>query len=218
VTATLDPADLVLIGAAAAMADPDEVLDGSDVAVLTAIARRSAGAATIAEAAAEALVGIAASRPFPSGNEAAAWLAATHLINRNGATIAIDPTDALALVAAAAAGALDERTAAASIAASLGRAPGFVRRAMRWLFVTTPSAGGVRWFTASCPRCGREVTSRVFVGPLLSIPTPRERVAICANQHRAHRRDDAIVGDQRFEALSAELDRLRARLEVAAAR
>src|SRR5205085_11839814 len=92
VTVTLDEADLSLVAAAASRADERALVDEVDVAALARISARSEEASTALEAGAAVLLGVLHERPFPSGNEAAAWLAAVHLLDRNAVTLHI--TDA----------------------------------------------------------------------------------------------------------------------------
>jgi hypothetical protein len=213
---TLDVADLVMIAASAASADPDDVLAACDVAVLSAVTGRSAVALTLPRAAAELLVGVAASRPFASGNSAAAWLATAHLLALNRRVLQLGDSEILDLVAATSTGALDERGAAARIASALRPVPGPMARCLRWLLVARPSGSSVRLALWPCPACGREVAIPMFAGAQVGAPTSSERVTVCARQHHIHGRDGMPVARPpagevgRLDALGDEVRRLRA--------
>jgi hypothetical protein len=186
----LDRAELVLIGAEAVHADPALLLHDTDIVVLMGIERRLRAAATVTEAAAAALVGIAAGRPFPGGagsNRAAAWLAATHLAALNARSVEIDEDAAVALVAAAQSGVRDERAVATALDGCLRRPAGRVRRALRVL------AAGVRPAAVPpppppvCPLCGRTLDpARLWLASRWHPVTRHQAIQGCLRQHRAH--------------------------------
>ena len=217
---TLDAADLVSVAAAATERDPDDVVSNCDVAVLTAIAGRAAACPSVVGAAAETMVGVAASRPFSIGNEAAAWLAAAHVLALNGVVVVGETDDVVELVRGAASGALDELAASTALARITQRAPGAFDRLIRWLFVVRPGTMTVRLRTLGCPACGRDVIFPTFTGRVVGVPTTSERIAVCARHNRTHGRDGLPIPGRTpldqppLAALSSELDRLRVQLAL----
>jgi prophage maintenance system killer protein len=184
----VDEADLVLIAAAASGADPGLVLDGTDVAALARIASCAQAAPTPEAAAAAVLVGVARGRPFPHGNRAAAWLAAAHVLARNGRHVRIRDEDALALVSGAERGDDGEGAVAWALAGhSVERRRG-LRRALGWM--VSPLRGSVVE-TRPCPLCSRPV--RVHARDMASMPPGASaRLVVsarCWRQNRAHGRD-----------------------------
>jgi prophage maintenance system killer protein len=187
----VDEADLILIGATALDVDPEELVEQAEVDVLAAIAERTSTTPGPVEAAAEVLVGLAASRPFPFGNRAAAWLAAAHLLALNAINVEIDEGEARTLVRRAAVGEINEAETCAALMASVVKPAGNVRRAMHWLATpsrSTPRPANGTW---TCPVCGR--AAEIVIRPpglrsYGSVVTPAMVIAACAHQHQAHDR------------------------------
>ena len=197
---TLDEADLVLVAAAALGADPQSLVDHANVAALARISARSEEAATAIEAGATVLLEIVHERPFPTGNEAAAWLAAVHLLDRNAVALDISDGDAAALVRQVAAGASD-RAATVSVLEHHASPPQTQwRRVVRWLRTPrgAPTPSVRAW---SCPTCDRTVLRAQIPGGWYGA-IPSELVALCARQHGTHDRYGREISVARQRALA----------------
>jgi prophage maintenance system killer protein len=133
-TVTVDDADLLLIASAALDHDADLLLDTIDVAALAHVVARAETAATPVDAAAVVLVEIAQRRPFHSGNQAAAWLAAAYVLASNDIHLRIGDAEALALVHAAGQHRIGEPEVAAVLSRHIDRWPHLLRRVGRFLF------------------------------------------------------------------------------------
>jgi hypothetical protein len=199
-----DRVDLVLVGAEALGADPDEVLDGADMGLLVLIESRLRGARSVAGAAAAALVAVAAGRPFPDGNRAAAWLAAALVAALNDRRLVMEVDGALALVGAAEAGTLDEAAVAAEIERALAgpaRRRSAVAAAARRIVALARTPEPASPPERSCPVCRRPVDADVlWLGAPWAVVPPDQLVSGCARRHGAHDRHGRSVAPTRRAA------------------
>jgi hypothetical protein len=179
----LDRAELVVVGAEAAGADPCEVADQADVGVLVVLEGRLATARTVPGAAAEALVTIAACRPFPRGNRAAAWLAAAHLVALNGWELDLDVGLAVLIVDDAAAGRRHQRDVA-SVLADHVRVPARDRRHRLAGFARRPERPVPP--VLRCPSCHRALNrDALWLDPWV-VPSRQQLISGCRRQHGVH--------------------------------
>jgi len=177
-------ADVLLVAAAATGRPVEELLDGVDLTVLVLVTGRARAAETVAESAAELLVGVAASRPFPAGNRAAAWALAAHVATLNRRRFELASDEVVALLDEIAAGRLDEAGAAVVLDPALAATPGRVRRAFAAAWAVPPPPPAVEW---ACPECGRAVAEAPYrSSAFLSKPLPDDVVRDCSVRHRRH--------------------------------
>jgi hypothetical protein len=194
----LDHADLVLVAAEVLAEDPDDVLDGTDVAVLWGVASRLQHIDDLAEAAAEVLVAVAAGRPFPNDDAAIAWLATVVLVERNDHTIGGDADEWVAVVRGAADGTLVERDVAEALAAALRPRIGRFRRLLA--AACEPRETPVPP-THPCPACRAEVDrSALWSFPAWAVPTDLELTAACARLRGTHGRKGEPLAERRDAA------------------
>jgi hypothetical protein len=186
----LDRADLVVLGAEAAGLDPYEVADEVDVGALVMVEAQLAGARTVPAAAASALVTIAARRPFPRDNRAAAWLAAAHVVALNGWELELDIGLAVLLVDDAAAGRRDER-AVASVLADHLRSPrsARLRRLAARAAALARSPQPPQPPELRCPLCHRPLRRTAIWQQSPWAVVPRHQlIGGCLRQHGVHDR------------------------------
>ena len=160
---TVDEGWLVCIGAAAAGADPHEVLAAADVGALARVVSDiEAGSVGPWQQAASALLAVAHHAPFRCANRAAAWLAAVDVLAQHGLrpsmTRAEDVLDVL-------------------------ETPGSVEEVAGRLERTS-------WATRPCPACGRRLRfGDASKRDLVMVGMDRvELTARCWVEHRAHDR------------------------------
>jgi hypothetical protein len=176
--------DAVLVAAAAAVTPPAELLAGADLTLLVLVTGRARLATTVAAAAAEVLVGVAAGRPFAHHNRAAAWALAAHVATVNRRSLCVEPGDAIVLLDDVERGRLDESGVAALLDRSLRTRPGRARRFLSAMFEVPPAPATIEW---ACPECGRAIPEAPHrSSAFLYKPLPDDVVRDCAARHRAH--------------------------------
>lgn len=176
-TRRLDVGQIVLVASAATGLPTDALVDDTDTTLLALITQRTRSAPDAATAVAEMLVGVAAGRPFPERNTAAAWALAALVADSHRLRLDLDPTSAVTLSRDAASGRAHEADVAARLAPALvGVGAERPRRAAR---VTSE--------TWACPKCGRPVREAPFRSSILLVePAPDDVVADCAARSGAH--------------------------------
>jgi hypothetical protein len=187
----LDQADLVLVAAQVRGVDPDEVLASADVGVLSGIAARVRTIPSVAAAAAEVLVGVAAGRPFSGSDSAVAWLAAVVLVERNGFTLVGNDDEWVRVVRAAAVGDVGEREVTEVLNAALQPRAGWVRKVVTAAWtpraVTLPEQH-------SCPACGADVDrAALWLFPAWAVPSDFELASACARLRGTHDRAGVAI-------------------------
>ena len=176
--------ELILVAAAANAMPTDEILDGADLTLLVLITGRAREATTAVEAAAELLVGVAAGRPFPTGNRAAAWALAAHATSINRRRLDLTPAAVVALLDGVVAGAFNERFIASHLRRSITIRPSRIQRFMARMFEVPPAPPTTDW---ACPECGRTVPESPHrSSAFLYKPLPDDVIRDCAARHRAH--------------------------------
>jgi hypothetical protein len=184
----LDLADLLAAVAASTDTPVEKLLPVTDLQLLCLIAQRTRDQVTPAAAVSEMLVGIAAGRPFPSRNAAAAWALAALVADDRRCRLSATPRAALQLVRDAQGGA-GEAAIALRLARLLRRRRPAVEALARW-WTVPPRPGPVVW---ACPVCGRAVRVAPCRSSILLLdPLAHDVVTDCARQAKDH--DRGIIG------------------------
>jgi len=180
---TLTLGELVQVAARTSQVSGAEIVDTMDLTIAAWVNDRSRLCSRREDAAAELLVGVAASRPFATGNLAIAWCLAAQVIALNGGHLDVDPAAAFEIVDGAARGDINELEAANLIACvAVGRQGRF--RRMLGTLMHMPEPEVVTWLCPVCNRAVPEPAGRSSV--FLSDPLPRDVILDCSRRHLAH--------------------------------
>lgn len=177
---SIDEADLVMSAAVAWRVDPERVLTGCDLPALTRVAGEAATAASPVDAAAIVLTGLVHHQPFRhagSDHEAAAWLAAVHVLAQAGLELRRSQSAAGDIVSRARTAGTDATTVGEVLAAFVRRRPPAWRRVLRRLVRRGMQPRPVPIRRSPCPACDRTVelsaqdaTALAWLGPIAGAP------------------------------------------------
>jgi len=183
---SLDLATLVAVAATATDVPPPTLITGTDIALLAMIAERVRAQPNAADAVAEVLVGIAASRPFPRHNSVAAWALAAHVALCHRRRLKMEPVDAAAVVRASRDGGVSEAEVACLLDSDVLRSMWRPLDVFERIVAMPPGPPAMQ---RACPECGRTLMippsrSSIFYRH----PLPQDVITDCSIRYRTHQR------------------------------